>query len=344
MGLFSSKSTSLGIDLGSSSFKMVEVQKGKKGAELVTYGFSELKEDVKSVDWSKNPKKAAMLIEKIYDEIGASSESAVVALPTFSVFSSVINLSKTSKKDLASSVTHEAKKIVPMPLEEMVLDWKVLEEDNNESTKVFLTGSPKKLVKSYVDVFKECKLSLSSLETENFSLIRSLVGGDQSVSMVVNIGTENSDISVVKNSVPVLNRSIEVGGLSISEAISEGLNINMDRAEQFKCDLGISSDSGKDSVVPQTIIKTINPVINEISYMLNLYKNKNDESVEKIILTGGGALLPNFSAYLSKKLNINVVVGDPFSRISYPEELKPVLSEVASRLAIAAGLSMRGMG
>ena len=75
--------------------------------------------------------------------------------------------------------------------------------------------------------------------------------------------------------------------------------------------------------------------------MLNMFENKDNKKVVKIVLSGGSSLLPNLTNYLSKILDINVVIGDPWSRVSYPVELKPVLSEIGCRLSVAIGLAMR---
>ncbi|MBU4455424.1 pilus assembly protein PilM, partial [Patescibacteria group bacterium] len=115
----------------------------------------------------------------------------------------------------------------------------------------------------------------------------------------------------------------------------------MERAEQFKYDLGISSLESQEDVIPKTIIETISIVINEIKYVLNLFQSKNNKSVEKIILSGGSALLINFANYLSKILDINVIIGNLWDSISYPVDLKLVLDEIGPRMSTAVGLAMR---
>jgi type IV pilus assembly protein PilM len=347
MGIFSSSSNSyLGLDIGTSSFKLVELSKPnnkKKDIQLSTYGYSESLKNNSRNTWRKDVQKSASIVNKLYKKSGATSEDVVASLPTYSVFSSIINVSGRSSKNLEEAVNREAKKVIPMSLEEMILDWKILERNKKENNiRVFLTASPKKLVKSYIELFRQLQLNLVSLETESFSLIRSLVGQDNGSYMIAGMGKTNTDISIVTDGIPVLNRSIDVGGGAITEAISKNLNINKERAEQFKCDMGITSlDSNKQDVIPKTIIKSVNPIIDEMKYMLNLFEQKNEKNVEKIILTGGTSLLVNFSNYLSKTLDMNVVIGDPWARISYPEELKPALTEVGPKMAPAIGAAMR---
>src|SRR6056297_669362 len=223
MGLFSSSSNNyLGIDLGSSSVKLVELGKKSKEMQLVNYVFSEKKGvDVSQQLNDKEAEYLVTLIDKMCQEGEVDGKNAVATLPTSSVFSSVINLSDVSKDELESAVNWEAKKVIPTSLEDMVLDWKIIEEDKEKNNiKIFLTASPKKLIKKYIDIFKQSKLNLSSLETEVFSLIRSLAIREDSNTMIVEIGTINTDISIVKGKIPVLNRSIDTGGYSITKTIA----------------------------------------------------------------------------------------------------------------------------
>ncbi|MDP2709357.1 MAG: type IV pilus assembly protein PilM [bacterium] len=341
MSLFFSAESYLGIDIGSSSIKVVEIKNSGGKAKLLTYGFSENLNDLDHTD----PREIAAIINKICAESGVASRKAVSALPTFSVFSSIINLSGVSKKDLPSAINWEAKKVIPLPPEEMILDWKKIEAsgqtEDNKNIKILLTGAPRTLVKRYIEIFKNAQINLLSLETETFALIRSLLGNDKSVVMIVEIGAKTTSFTIIEQSIPILSRSVDIGGWTITRAISHSLNIGLERAEQFKYDLGVSSLDSADNAIPRTIIESISPIINEIKYALNLFQNKSEKKVDKIILSGGSALLINFTSYLSKILDVNVVAGNPWSKVSHPTELKPMLDEIAPRLAIAIGLALR---
>ena len=372
MSIFSSKTSYLGIDIGTSSIKVVELANFKGRPRLVTYGFVE-----------KKPQEVRNIIDDsagtaaVIGEIGAKSKTTtkkvIAALPNFSVFTSILNLPALGKKELASAISWEAKKIIPMPLEEIILDWKIIEESASQEAaeptlllpikesysesqeakplqkifskpqknlKILLTGASKSLVRKYVDIFNLANLTLLSLETENFALIRSLVGNDKSVIMLVDLGASTSSIAVIEKGIPVLSRSLEMGGTMITRAISNSLNVNFERAEQFKQDLSLGFETA-DNALPQTVEKAFSPILNEIKYTLNIYQEQNKRKVEKIILTGGSALLGNLPGYLAKILNINTYVGDPWARVIFPTELKPILDRLGSRFAIAVGLAMR---
>jgi Tfp pilus assembly PilM family ATPase len=89
------------------------------------------------------------------------------------------------------------------------------------------------------------------------------------------------------------------------------------------------------------VAETISPVVNEIKYAINLFQTKHRKDTEKIILSGGSSLLPDLTGYLGKILDMKVIIGDPWSRVSYPEDLKPLLQEIGPRMAVAIGLAIR---
>lgn len=352
MGIFSQQKSYLGIDIGTSSIKIVELKNEKGRSRLMTYGYCEVENVLLREESVEAQKKIAALIRKILYECGASSKKVITALPVHAVFSSIINLPQMKKKDLSQAIRWEAKKVIPMPLEEMILDWKLLEEKKDSGTlkkdkeerkikhiQVLLTSAPKALVQNYINIFKQAKLSLLSLETEVFALIRSLVGNDPSVIMLVDIGAFVTSISVVENGIPQLSRNIEVGGESITQLIARKTMLSYEQAEQFKFDLSI--DSGQEEKLPPYLEAGLSSVINEIKYSYNLYQNQSEKKIDKVILTGGSALLKGIASYLSSLLNTKVYLGDPWARVIYPEELRSILDMLGARFAVAVGLAMR---
>jgi len=159
--------------------------------------------------------------------------------------------------------------------------------------------------------------------------------------MITEIGANSTDLSIVKESIPVLNRSLAVCASTVTRALAEKLGLSYAQAEQYKMDLSLSLGADSREELPQLITKTLEPIITEMQYMLEFFRSQNGGSVEKVILSGGGALLLNLADYLSKRLDLKVIIGDPWNRINYAPELKPILSEIGPKLAVAIGLAMR---
>ncbi|MBI2426643.1 MAG: pilus assembly protein PilM [Candidatus Kerfeldbacteria bacterium] len=392
MQFLGKKTGYVGVDIGSASLKVVELKEDKGRPRLVTYGYTEQETNVIKSDSLETQDYIIEAIKTILVKARVTSRNVVSALPSFAVFSSVISLPSMPQKELIQAIRWEAKKFVPMPIEEMVLDWKVLKnehekgeesanlgrkpatelqvpamstqeehkEPKSDLTRVFanpfkkkedstnpekavqvlLTAAPKSLVDRYVTIFQKANLKLVSLETQAFALQRSLIGNDQSAIMILDIGAVSTDISVVVKGIPVLNRSIDVGGESLTKAIGNSMNVDHARAEQFKRDFGLTN-FGDATKIPKAIEFVFSSIVNEIQYVLNLYSGQHETAIEKIILAGGSAFLPHLTEHLSTTLKIKTYIGDPWARIVYPVDLKPVLAELGPRFAVALGLAMR---
>ncbi len=389
MKLFSNVASYLGIDISTASIKVVELENFKGQAKLKSYGYVDINTNILRATTDRNNQIIAEYLREIIKKSHMESMQVIAALPTFSVFTSIISLPPMPKKDLDAAIKWEAKKFIPLPIEEMILDWKILNKKETESTiagnlggllgkkssdktekegaaakeeaikkevsnptelggagilnkknyRILLTAAPKNLVARYLDIFKRTPFNLLSLETEAFALARSLMGNDLSSVMIVDIGSNNTDICVIEEGVPILNRGIDIGGNSITKAIMNSMNVNWERAEQFKRDFGLISQANRS--VPQTIQNSLNPIINEIKYVFDLYHRQGELTIEKIVLAGGSAFLPNLTDYLSKLVDLPVIIGDPWDRVIYPLDLKPVLQEIGPRMATSIGLAMR---
>lgn len=353
----------LGVDIGSSSLKVVELHNEKGRPKLVTYGYIERPSRLLKFNNPEAKQYIANTLKQVVAKAKVTTNNVVAALPSYTVFSSIITLPEMNKKELDAAVQWEAKKFVPMPIEKMILDWKLLEDDAGlmdtasqtsateaaaqitsqprKYNKILLTAAPADLVNQYIDIFKLAGMNLISLETEAFAMERALVGHDKVPMMLVDIGAATTNISVVASSIPVVNRSIDLGGQAITKTVATSLNVDVERAEQFKRDFGLIPSTTTGNQIPKRIEFMVASVVNEIRYVLNLYHNQSNYQIEKIILTGGSAWLPNLPQYLSQILNTKVVIGDPWARVIYPVELKNVLSEIGPRLSVAIGLAMR---
>lgn len=356
MALFKHKQHFLGIDIGTSSIKAVEISNTGGRPKLETFGYIERSFDIIKSDNPQNQVALATLLKQLLKQSRVSTQKVVAALPSFAVFTSIISLPTMSEKDLLAAIRWEAKKFVPMPLEDMILDWRILKNQGFASKdavgkmnaskgkghdlKILLTAAPKTLVRRYLAVCKAADLQLVSLETEAFALERSLIGNDPSPVLLIDIGASATDMSVIASGIPILNRSIDVGGDALTRAIMNSLSIDHARAEQFKRDFGMAHTNANDQI-PRTLEFVIGSIINEVKYCLNLYQGQEPKPVEKIVLAGGSAFLASLPEYLTRVLNLKVIIGDPWARVSYPAEMQPMLQEIAPRFAVAIGLAMR---
>lgn len=353
----------LGVDIGTTSLKLVELTLRNGRPALSTYGLAEQVGDIK-IDADAQMQKMGALLATLVERTHAQSKKVVAALPSFSVFSSVITLPNMAEKELAAAIRWEAKKFVPMPLEEMVLDWKILEpvaplasaapilraekEGENKDKlpvntamgiKILITAAPNILVQRYLKIFQFARLELLSLETESFALERSLVGADAAPVLLLDIGGTLATLVIAEHGIPVLTRTLDIGGNFLTTAIASGMGVDLKRAEQFKRDVGFTKQST--GAANPILTNTFKPLINELKYVLDIWKGQNHPLVEKIILSGGSAFLSGLPDFLIQETNLKTVIGNPWQFVVYPQELEPVLSEIGPRLSISVGLALR---
>ena len=385
MGLFGGKKSRgfLGVDIGASSIKIVELAQEKGRAKLMTYGYAELPPSAAGGSFFDQPKQTGDLLIKVIKSANVKSTQAMSALPTTNVFSTILSLPKVKdKKQQEAVIDAELSKLTPLPLSEMItqrifLDEKKSKKDEKnkkakekESKKnetkeekeereraekerekhfrVLVTGSANSFVQKYVEIFRAAKLELQALDTESFALIRSLIGKDRSAIMIIDFGSARTNITIVEKGIPFVTRSVKIGGDTVTRYLVEQMQLPEGDAERMKRDLGTMGTAVSDlpGGLPKVLEPVMQPLVNEIKYAIQLYGNMELtelDSVDKIILTGGSSHLPRVPEYLAEVLNINTYRGDPWARVTYPKDIESVLEEIGPRMSVAIGLAMRDM-
>lgn len=338
------KSSYLGVDLGIGGIKMVELSSERGRAKLMTYAFIDrlIVEQGKSL--LDQPKLTAELVAKMAKQAGVSTVRVVSGLPQNAVFTAALSLPAVKDaKQIKAMVELQVQKLSSLPLSDLIIDSRKIDTDAAEikdHSRFLVTGAPKVMVAKYVEIFKQAKMELVALETEAFALVRSLVGHDKSVIMILDVGAMRTNMTIVEKGIPYLTRSVNAGGAMLTKTIAEQMGVSHEEAEQMKLDMG--KDEGIE--VPPAVQVLLQPILNEINYSIGEFRRREDHQqskMEKIIITGGSAHLPGMVSYLRDKLNVNVYVGDPWARVAVPEPLRPVLDDIGPRFAVAIGLAMR---
>ena len=239
-----------------------------------------------------------------------------------------------------------------MPLEEMALDYQVLNGlSTDKSQRVLVNAVPHKLIEFYSKVFGRAGLSLEALEPESTALARSLIGKDQATCLIIDIGSERTNFFIVDQGVPITHQSIEFGGEKIDKILQNILGVENNLVGQIKYDLfDYLTTTGNNTLSEQKWLDILMPVVDsilkeiEVSLELFLRQTGNENKrPEKIILTGGMALMPFLAKCIQDKFKIKCYVGDSWARIVHQEGLKPVLRQIGPRMSVAIGLAMRNI-
>ncbi|MDO8496020.1 MAG: type IV pilus assembly protein PilM [bacterium] len=348
----------IGLDIGTSSIKIVELEKRGGRFELLNYGIFELEgadsnvvNQVRAEGWQnilKMPDQdISEGIKELIKKAGINSSEVVASIPSFSTFATVIEMPYVSDEDLARALPFEAKKYVPIPLDEVVLDWSIVGVIDGQTragaapslVEVFLAAVPKEETSRYQNIMKNANLHIQALELENSALIRGLLGNDLSSAVVVNIGGRSTSISIIRRGYERVSHNYEVGGFEITRAISQSLGVSLEKAEELKRKFGLKKV--EENIINESTISLIDMMVFETQKTITSYEESSKEKIANIVLIGGLANMPGFSDYFKEKLGRNIIVGNPFARVTYPQELEPIMPELRSTLAVAIGLAMR---
>lgn len=349
MGLFSKDTKYLGIDIGSTSLKVCELEKANGKATLSTYGMAILPKQVLLAHSEDAILEIADGLREIIAKAGIKSRKVVAALPGDSVYITEVELPFLEASELESRIRFEAEKRFPQALNALALDWEVIEEvvipQENKKTKlqrILVTAAPRELVNRFGQVFEKAGLELQSLETEPMALVRSLIGDDRSTMLVVDIGSTSTDMCLVDNGFPRISKSIQIGGVDITQAIAKSLRVDVMQAEQFKKDFGITL-SGEGSETPEALRDIVDTFVSEIKTILEAFHERRGKTVEKIILTGGSSRLKGLGKYIEHSLNTKVYAGNPWARVITSAQVHDSIKKIGPEFAVAIGLSMRDM-
>lgn len=331
---FSNKKSVLGVDIGTTNIKIVQITSKDNSHTLDTYGLVNVSFEI---DENKEEviKKTVSVLKNLMQKAGVTTNKVVASLPNSAVFTTVIDMPKLSEGELKTAIEFEAKKYVPLPITEMTLSWSIIEKSADEKSKVLITAVPNSVLRSYLRIFELAKLEPLALEIEALALIRALIRDNQGSILLIDIGAKATHLNIVENGNLLLTRNVPVGGETITTKIAESLKISISRAEQFKKDFGLNQAS----LIPETIKPILMTIKSEARQLQSIYQAKS-KKFDKIIVVGGTANLPGLNEFFSD-LGPTILNGDPLTKLTYSSEIKPVLFQYATNLTVAIGLALR---
>ncbi|HAS84947.1 MAG TPA: hypothetical protein DCS23_02665 [Candidatus Yonathbacteria bacterium] len=358
------KGAVLGIDIGSSSIKVVLLEKVEEKIVLKNYGEIALGPRAGAgVGQATNlpPEKVAEALRDLLKESGITARHTLIAIPFSASLLAVVELPDVGKKDLDSMIPLEARRYIPVPITEVSLDWWVIPKRKPErepmvnaspdtakivgSIEVIIAAIHNEVIKKYELVKRSAQIpgEASHFEIEIFSTLRSVVGSDMSPILVVDIGAGSTKLAIINEGVVRGSHVISVGGQDITLGLSRSQAITFDKAEEIKCRVGMTGDAeGRDvSAVSELLLANI---MNEAARFVENYEHKHNTKLEKIILVGGGARLKGIEKIVTKNFkNIPIAIGDPFSRVDSPAFLASTIKEISPNFAVAVGIALKGL-
>lgn len=334
-----------GLDIGNHSLKLAQVKyTSNDTAKLEKIAKLQISSGLLGAD---DLAPLASSIKQIRESAGVTTKKVVIALPESAIVSPLIVLPDVEEKKLEQSIYFEAKQYLPLPIEEVQVDWiplGKLERDGQKLIQLLLVAAPKKLIQKYLDLLKLAGLEVLAVETESVATARACTYNQnfEQGALILDFGGTNTDISVIKNKSVIFSQSIGTGSDVLTKAIASEFSLDETQAEQYKRNYGLLQDQadGKIFNAVQPVMKII---INEIIKTLNYFREHFRENTpNQLLIVGDGANLPGLPEYLTKNLSIQANVLDPVSSLQMDPTIKNEVTQMPTvGFSVAVGLALK---
>lgn len=335
---------SVGLDIGTRTIKIVELDRSGRGFSLRGSGvvgysgtpIEKLEDEQEIANLGQN-------IRRLAKEANISSKEVVIALPETQVYTRNVKFPLLTDQEIASAVRWEAEQYIPIPTKEAIIQHQILERRENVNppeVSVLLVATPRNLVEKYVKVIQLAKLEAVAVETEVMALVRALASAEQVV-LLVDFGARSTDIAIAKNGKLSFTRSIPTAGEALTRSVAQSFGIEYQQAEQYKKAYGLASNQ-LEGKIKNALAPVFNMVTDEIKKAIHYYQTEEKGQVPQAALVSGGtAGMPEMISAMSSSLGLEVVIANPFSRIQMGQDVRNSLSGYAPLYSIAVGLAMR---
>jgi type IV pilus assembly protein PilM len=349
--IFQSKKDVVGIDIGSSSVKMVHLKEAKGSYQLVSLGMALLPSEAIVDNAIMDSSSIVDVIKGLVESHKVKTKNVATSISGHSVIIRKIQLPIMTEEEMDASIQWEAEQYIPFEISEVNLDFQILGPDANDASQmnVILVAAKKDFVNDYVALFKECGLSPLVMDIDCFAVENVFEAnygvGDDEIVALVDMGASSMNVNVLRGGMSVFTRDIQVGGNAYNEEIQKRLGVDAEDAEKVK--LGGTLGDVEPETVQQIMDDATENLTQEVQRSIDFFSaTSSDEKVQKVFITGGVSKVAAVRESLESRLGVEVNVVDPWRQISFGEkDFDPeYLQAMGPLYTVAVGLAMRRMG
>ncbi len=343
----------VGLDIGSSGVKLVQLKERKGGFALLAFGTAPLPPEAIVDGALMNSAAIVSAIQELVAQQKVKTREVAIGVRGHSVIIKKISLPRMTQEELDESIQWEAEQYIPFDVKDVNIDTQILtpEGDAAGQMDVLLVAAKKDMINDYTSVCAEAGLTATVVDVDAFAVQNAYEanyeGGSGETIVLINVGAAVANINILARGVTTFTRDITMGGNAFTEEIQKQLNISYDEAEALK----VGGQGETDAVVPQEVERVIQGVAEqmagEIQRSLDFYAaTAADARIARIFLSGGTARIPALFKVIEARAGVPVEILNPFKNIEVDHrKFDPaVILAAAPSVAVGVGLALRRPG
>src|SRR3954454_2751129 len=347
MGLFGGAKTIVGLDIGSSSIKAVELKKSKGAISVAAFGVEPLGSDIVVDSMIVDSGSVSTAIAKLFTDHKIKAKSVATSVSGHSVIVKKIPMNTVTDAELSETINQEAAQHIPFDIADVNIDYQILTEDATEpQMDVLLVAVKKDKILNYTNVLSLAGDTPAIVDIDAFALQNcyeyNYEPAPGTTVALLNLGASVMNINIVKGNVPLFTRDVSVGGNQYTDSLQKELDLSFEDAESLKLGAKVGTVS-QDAKLP--ILKQVTEIIVlEIQKTFDFFRaTAAGQHIEKIYLAGGSSAVPGLTEALRQEFSLPVEIFNPFQRITPPADGAgmALIEQNAGQLAVAVGLALR---
>lgn len=343
----SSNKSTVGLDIGASSVKLVKLDRTKSGFSVSAIGIRELPPEAIVDDEIRDREAVIYNIQSLIDQTDPNIKNVVVSISGHSIITDKFTIDKKSGAEAEQAILFETEQRAPFDVDDVSLDYHIIRTDEDvNKMDVLLVAARKEYLQMYLDLIRDCGLRPIIVDNDALAVFNAYEYNYDLVpnrmTALVNIGHDVTNITYVQDGIYQGTRDVSAGTREIYNAIQKEFRLNPElTGKAIKGEIGDAVDQ---DMLKATIISSTDELISGIELAFSYFRQQSKvDSIDWIVLCGGGSLVPYLPEYLQSKLNIPLEIVNPLRNIDYDPEIFQYLhpEKIAPLLTVSVGLAMR---
>ncbi|MDH3393502.1 MAG: pilus assembly protein PilM [Desulfobulbaceae bacterium] len=337
----------VGLDIGSHAVKICQMSRSSDNSyRLMSLGSAQLPEGSVEDGMLQNPEEVARIISALYKDLKIKDKKVAISISGYSVIVKKINLAVMTETELEAHIQSEAEQYIPFDIDDVYLDFQDLKTntEDEDRTDVMLVAAKKEVVDGYLDMLRTAGLKPVIVDVDAFALENAYEANfslEDTVALI-DIGASKMNINIIAHGTSTIARDVVLGSRQLSEQIQSRFDISFEEAEALK--FGREEAGDRQAELENLFTNTCTQWVMEIKRALDFfYSNYPDETIAKIVLSGGGARIQGIDRFFAEECGIPVTIFDPFASVKQDSnKIDPeYVQYMAPEMTLAAGLASR---